>query len=87
MGEIWAVILAAGRKENAFTPSYCIRFVGVAMLGYILPAAPLLPGEQVIIVTGRGSQAVREAMGAGGAMPLHENSQTDTHLAGVAPAA
>lgn len=66
MGEIWAVILAAGegKRMHSTLPKVLHPLCGRPMLSYIAGSAAAVAGERVIIVTGCGSQAVREAMGA-----------------------
>ncbi|NLA25777.1 MAG: bifunctional UDP-N-acetylglucosamine diphosphorylase/glucosamine-1-phosphate N-acetyltransferase GlmU [Firmicutes bacterium] len=65
MGEIWAVILAAGEGKRMLSrlPKVLHPLCGRPMLSYIAGSAAAVAGERVIIVTGRGSQKVRKAMG------------------------
>lgn len=65
MGEIWAVILAAGEGKRMCSalPKVLHPLCGRPLLGYVAGAAAAAAGEQVLIVVGRGSQLVRETMG------------------------
>lgn len=65
MGQIWAVVLAAGEGKRMFSrlPKVLHPLCGRPMLSYIAGSAAAVAGEQVIIVTGKGSETVREAMG------------------------
>lgn len=65
MGEMWAVVLAAGEGKRMVSslPKVLHPLCGRPMLRYIAESAAALAGEHVIIVTGRGAHLVKEEMG------------------------
>ncbi len=64
MGQLWAVVLAAGEGKRMYSnlPKVLHPICGRPMLCYILDSAAAVSGE-VIVVIGHGAHLVREAMG------------------------
>lgn len=81
MGEIWAVILAAGegKRMHSSLPKVLHPLCGRPMLSYIVSAAAAVAGNRVIIVTGRGAGLVEEVMGPQWSYVLQEKQLGTGH--------
>lgn len=81
MGEIWAVVLAAGEGKRMLSslPKVLHPLCGRPMLSYIADAAAAVTGNRVIIVTGRGAEMVREVMGPQWSYVLQEEQLGTGH--------
>lgn len=66
MGEMWAVILAAGEGKRMVSslPKVLHPLCGRPMLRYVAEGAAAAAGGQVVIVTGKGAHLVRQEMGS-----------------------
>ena len=80
MGEIQAVILAAGegKRMHSTLPKVLHPLCGRPLLRYILDSAVAVAGEPVIVI-GRGAALVRETIGAGWSYAVQEKQLGTGH--------
>jgi molybdenum cofactor cytidylyltransferase len=83
MGEIWAIILAAGESRRMGVPKMLLPFDGSTMIEKVISNVTASKVDKIMVVVGSGKEALIEKIGKSGVKYCYNDNYKDGMLSSV----